>query len=162
MNAKPEKVIVRIPRRVWKSRGLAFCMHRKRAFIWLLASILAAFSVVVFSYFVYTPLEVRIVETILWTALFSMIFLTLLPAIFIRKDCFGCQFGFHIVAHERNHLLLQTSNEEVVEEETLGETASKLIPILLSNRKICKGCVFSWRKMYCVAAVNYVKKETNG
>ena len=82
-----------------------------------------------------------------------------LPTIFIRKDCFECQFGFHIIAHERNHLILRTSEEIVVEEETLKQTGERLVRILLSNPKMCRGCIFLWRKMYCNAVFNYLKKE---
>jgi len=111
-----------------------------------------------FAYYAYVPFPVRVTTIVLWVILFSLAILSVLPTILIRKDCFECQFGFHIIAHERNHLKLRKS-EAIVEEETLKQTGTRLIPILLSDPKICKRCVFLWRRMYCKATFNYLRES---
>jgi hypothetical protein len=91
-------------------------------------------------------------------AAFSFLALASMPTIFIRKDCSNCQLSFHILAHERNHLSLNSRDEALVEEEALKETGNKLIPILLSNAKLCNDCVFPLRKIYAQATFNYLKE----
>jgi len=161
-NHKPERLILKIPKWLWKLLSLpsiAFCMTRNRAVIILLAFIsVGFFNLIIFSYFPLIPLILKIVVTSLWVIFFSLIILLFLPTIFIRKDCFECKFGFYIIAHERNHLLLRKS-EEIVEQETLKQNTDLLIPILLSNLKTCKGCRFMGRKMYCEATFNYLKQS---
>lgn len=77
----------------------------------------------------------------------------------IRKDCFDCEFGFHIVAHERTHLRLNSRDEEQVETETLKETRNRLIPLLLSNQRTCKVCRFTWYKMLSQSTSEYLKEK---
>lgn len=79
--------------------------------------------------------------------------------IWIRKDCFGCELGFHVIAHERTHLRLNLKDEERVETETLKETRNRLIPLLLSNQRICKGCRFRWYKMLSQSTSEYLGEE---
>lgn len=161
-NTKPEKLILKIPKKLWflRTTALAFCMTRNRAVPFLLVLIGLGFFEVMFVYYAPTPFRVTVIATILWSISFSWIILLALPTIFVRKDCFECQFGFHIIAHERKHLVLGTSEEKTVEEETLKQTGDCLIPILLSNPRICKGCPFLWRKMYCQETFNYLKNRT--
>lgn len=159
---KPEKLILKIPRRLWKlllRPSVAYCVTQIRAVPVALALIIVGLLALIYSYYVYVPLQMRVISIVLWIALFSPTILGLLPTIFIRKDCFECQLGFHIIAHEGNHLKLGSSEETVVEEETLRQTRDRLIPILLSNPKICKGCPFWLRKMYCHATFNYIKRK---
>ena len=155
-NPKPEKLILKIPKWLWKSKRLAFCMPRNQAISSLLILMGIAVFLGLYSYYgrIHFLINVLLIASLVFG--FSLVALGLLPTIFIRKDCFECQFGFHIIAHERNHLRLRTS-EEIVEEEALKQTGDRLIPILLSNPKICKGCPFLWRKMYCHATFNYLK-----
>jgi hypothetical protein len=80
--------------------------------------------------------------------------------IFIRKDCFNCELGFHIIAHERTHLRLNSLDEEQVETETLKETRNRLIPLLLSNQRTCKGCRFRWYKMLSQSTSEYLKEKS--
>jgi len=160
-NAKPERLILKIPRWLWKlmqPRGVAFCITRTRAVSLIFALIGVAFFTVMFACYAYVPFPVRVTTIVLWVILFSLAILSVLPTIFIRKDCFECQFGFHIISHERNHLKLRKS-EAIVEEETLKQTGTRLIPILLSDLKICKRCVFLWRRMYCKTTFNYLKES---
>jgi hypothetical protein len=56
-----------------------------------------------------------------------------LGLIIIRKECDQCQFRFYIIAHEKNHLKLNSLDDELVEKETLKQTGSKLFPIILSK-----------------------------
>jgi len=116
-------------------------------------------AVVFFRYRLPVSFFVTVIETTLWSIVFLLLILLALPTIFIRKDCYECQFGFHIMAHERNHLLLGASDEIVVEGETLKQTEDRLIPIFLSNSKMCNDCLFLGRKMYCQAGFNYLKKK---
>jgi hypothetical protein len=160
-NAKPEKLILKIPKWFWKLLRLpsvAFCLPRTRAVLLTLALIGVGFFEVIFAHYVYLPFSAKLISTVLWFLLFSFAILSVLPTIFIRKDCFECQFGFHIIAHERNHLKLGKS-EQIVEEETLNHTGERLIPILLSSPRLCKDCRFLYRKMYCQATLNYIKES---
>lgn len=77
----------------------------------------------------------------------------------IRKDCFDCELGFHVIAHERTHLRLNSSNEEQVETETLKETRNRLIPLLLSNQRICKGCRFRWYQMLSQSTSDWLNEK---
>ena len=160
-NAKPEKLILKVPKWLWKLLpfpSVAFCMTQLRAVLLTLALIGVGFFGAMFAYYVYIPFPTKVITTVLWFLLFSFVILLFLPTIFIRKNCFECQLGFHIIAHERNHLKLRKS-EQIVEEETLKRTGARLIPILLSNPKLCKDCRFWLRKMYCHATLNYLKES---
>ena len=84
-----------------------------------------------------------------------------LGIIIIRKECDECQFHFYIIAHEKNHLKLNSLDEEMVEKETLKQTGSKLFPIILSKPKLCKGCAFR-RMKYLEAATKYVERQKEG
>ena len=159
-STEPERLILKIPKQLWLLRSRpAFCMTRNRASIFLMASIVYGFFLVISRYYFFASFLQNIFDVIVWTIFFSMSILWILPTIFIRKDCFECQFGFHIIAHERNHLLSRKSEEIGVEEVTLKQTGDRLIPILLSNPKICKGCPFSWCKMYSQETFNYLKRK---
>lgn len=85
-----------------------------------------------------------------------------LAVVFIRKECFSCPFGFHIIEHEETHLKLNSLDEQLVETETLKQTGRKLFPIILSKPKLCQGCAFR-QKEYFEAATAYVeeKKQTS-
>jgi C4-type Zn-finger protein len=84
-----------------------------------------------------------------------------LGVIIIRKECDECQFRFYIIAHEKNHLKLNSLDEETVEKETLKQTGSRLFPIILSNPKLCKDCGFRGTK-YLEAATKYVERQKEG
>jgi len=104
---------------------------------------------------------------LLFVLAISILFGSLLAIIFvfpitIRKDCFNCEFGFHIIAHERTHLRLNSPDEERVETETLKETRNRLIPLLMSNQRTCKGCRFRWYKMLSEATSEYLKEKRAG
>jgi hypothetical protein len=79
----------------------------------------------------------------------------ILRVVLIRKDCNNCQFRFHIIAHEMNHLKLNSLDENRVEEETLKQTGERLFPIILSNPELCKDCGFR-KKRYIEAAAKYL------
>lgn len=78
--------------------------------------------------------------------------------VIIRKECYECEFRFHIIAHELNHLKFNSLDEELVERETLKQTGSRLFPIILSNPSLCKDCFFR-RKKYREVANEYDKKQ---
>ena len=160
-NPKPERLILKIPKHLWlwRTKAPAFCMTGRRAMTFLSISIGAVFFLLIFHSYIYIPFIITLIETTLWVILLSWSVLLVLPTIFVRKECFECQFGFHIIAHERNHLLLGRSEEIIVEEETLRQTGNRLISILLSNPSICKGCPFLWGKMYCQATLNYLERK---
>ena len=92
------------------------------------------------------------------TALFSIF--AYYPVIAIRKDCAECHFSFHIIAHELNHLSLNSLDKVRVEEATLEQTKKRLIPLLLSSPKMCKDCFFKWREMYSKATSDVLSKST--
>jgi hypothetical protein len=89
---------------------------------------------------------------------FLMVIIAAFRIVVIRKQCNECQFRFHIIAHELTHLKLNSLNEKLVEEETLKHTGDRLFPILLSNPKLCKDCVFR-RKMYVDATTEYAESK---
>ncbi len=68
----------------------------------------------------------------------TLILLSMLGAVFIRKDCYQCRFAFHILAHEQSHLSLNSLDEFAVEESTLKNTYGKLIPLLLQTKTNAK------------------------
>jgi len=109
--------------------------------------------------YVNAPFIATIIHATALSIAYIFLILLALPTIFIRKGCSECQLGFHILAHERNHLLLNSSDEALVEEEALKQTGDKLIPILLSNPKLCKDCVFPLRKIYALATFKYLKEK---
>jgi hypothetical protein len=143
-------------------KALAFCVPRKS-----LIGITTLFAVtelvfLAFHYFLAMPLLNILIPTILLgLPLVFMFALNISSAIVIRKDCYECRLDFHIVAHEQTHLRLNSLDEFRVEEETLKKTAVQLIPILLSNHALCEDCFFRWRKMYCQATSNYLKKSAS-
>ena len=95
----------------------------------------------------------------------SLLVLIFVFPIFIRKDCYNCELGFHIIAHERTHLRLNSRDEGLVETETLKETRDRLIPLLLANPQMCKGCSFRLRmgsKMYSETISEYLKEKKAG
>jgi hypothetical protein len=71
--------------------------------------------------------------------------------IFIRADCYNCPLSFHLIAHEKAHLSLNSSDENLTEREALKTTKDRLIP-LLANQQICKDCIFWLRKIYAELA----------
>ena len=58
-----------------------------------------------------------------------------------------------------SHIKLKERNEIITERETLKQTKDALIPLLLSEPKMCKDCLFHWRQMYCEATYEYANKE---
>ena len=158
-NPRPERLILKIPRRLWIRKTLAFtfCMAQGRAVLYFLALMVFGSFIVILAYFG-AAFAAIVSMAILWVALLIGCFACAYGVIVIRKDCFECQFAFHVIAHERAHLLLRASDEIVVEEEALKKTEDRLIPILLSNPEMCRGCLFMWRKMYCQATSNYLKE----
>jgi hypothetical protein len=124
--------------------------------------IIAGVTMVAMDYYFAVPFLSVAIQAIIWTAVFLLTVLLALPSIFIRKDCSECQLGFHIIAHERNHLLLDLLDEDLVEEETLRLTRNQLIPILLSSPKLCKDCLFPLRKTYSQATFDYLKEKQKG
>lgn len=152
---KPKRVI-RVSKRLMgflmPRRALAFCIPKTSAVGASAVAILATMLIVVLYHFLAFPNFVLLIFSILLGfPLAFMIALYFSSAVVIRKDCYGCILGFHIIAHERNHLALNSRDEVMVEEETLKQTQDRLIPILLSDPKICKDCFFAWRRMYCRA-----------
>jgi hypothetical protein len=73
----------------------------------------------------------------------------------VRKDCFNCQFGFHVIAHEQTHLRLNCRDEDLVEMETWKETGKHLIQLLLSNPRTCKNCRFEYYKLVSNSTYEY-------
>jgi len=112
------------------------------------------------------PNLVLVIEMMVWLIYvgghFVVAFiLHFLGIIIIRKECDECQFRFYIIAHEKNHLKLNSLDEELVEKEMLTQTGSKLFPIILSKPKLCKGCAFR-RTKYLEAATKYVERQKEG
>lgn len=89
----------------------------------------------------------------------SLLVIMFVFPIVIRKDCANCKFGFHIIAHERAHLRLNSLDEDKVEAETLRETRNQLIPLLLSNQRACRGCRFKYYKMVSQSTSEYIKEN---
>jgi len=159
MSKKPEKLILKIPKRLWLLKyGLAFCAPRNSVILLCVALTFFGCFLFILDFYVKVPLLVIAIHATTLFAAFSFVTLAALPSIFIRKDCSKCQLSFHIIAHERSHLLLNSRDEALVEEEALKETGNKLIPILLSNPKLCKDCVFPLRKIYAQATFNYLNE----
>lgn len=77
-----------------------------------------------------------------------------LTVIFIRKECYSCPFGFHIIEHEETHLKLNSLDEDKVDKETMKHTRKELFPLILSKPKLCKGCAFG-NKKYLEEATQY-------
>lgn len=156
----PERVLLRIPKKLWLiKRGLAFCAPRNTIIILSGILTIAGSCLFMLDLYVNAPFIAIIIHVMAWSIAYIFLILLALPTIFIRKDCSECQLGFHIIAHERNHLLLNSADEALVEEEALKQTRDKLIPILLSNTELCKDCVFPLRKIYAQATFNYLKEE---
>jgi hypothetical protein len=158
---KPEKFVIKVPKVLWfRPDALAFCMARSRGIFFLGASVIYGVFVFNYDYSHFPTSAFDIAFTVFFAVscaiFFLLSFLAALPSIFIRKDCSECQFGFHIIDHERNHLLLNSSDEFTVEEETLKQTKDRLIPLLLSNLKLCKDCPFNGRRMYCKTTLEYL------
>ena len=140
--------------------ALAFCVPRK-SFIRIIA-LLAMGELILYAFyhFLAVPIfNVLIAGILLGFPLLFILALHISSTIVIRKDCYECLLGFHIIAHEQAHLRLNSLNEVFVEEETLKQTGNKLIPILLSNPTMCKRCFFKWRKIYCQATEDYLQKS---
>jgi hypothetical protein len=161
-NDKPEKLLVKIPRRLWKLMRLpsiAFCcLPRDLKHIAAVAFMVSvSLGVLGAMFYLSTPLLAKIVGAVFSVVVLTFAAFLIWPTIFIRKDCLGCQFGFYIIAHERNHLLLKKS-EEIVEEETLKQNGDRLVPLLIANPQLCKDCKFIYRKMFCQATFEYLKK----
>jgi hypothetical protein len=97
---------------------------------------------------------------VLGTILTVSIVMYFFRIIIVRKECHDCQFGFYIVAHEINHLKLNSLDEDMVERETQKQTGSRFFPLILSNPVLCKDRVFR-RKKYRAAAEEYVKSKFN-
>ena len=116
--------------------------------------------------YAFDPSPFIAVPMLIWLTLFGSLLvlvsiLHFLRIISIRKECYDCQLGFHIIEHEIAHLKLNSRNEELVEKETLKQTGNKLFPIILSKPKLCKGCAFR-RKKYLVAAIEYAERRKEG
>jgi hypothetical protein len=79
----------------------------------------------------------------------------------IRSDCSGCQFSFHIIAHEQTHLRLNSLDEALVEEETLKQTKHKLIPLLLSNQKYARIAHSGGARCIAQRQMSVLKKQNN-
>jgi len=158
-NAEPEKLILKIPKKLWilKSRGLAFCMPRRLAVVFFIVSIIFIPFIILNHYYFQVSILQWVVDVTAWGIVVSLSTLLFLPTIFIRKDCFECQFSFHIIAHERNHLLLNSSDEITIEEETLKQTRGQLISLFLSEPKMCRDCLLKGRKLYCQATFDYLR-----
>lgn len=162
MSKKPEKLILKIPKRLWLLKhGLAFCVPRNSVIILFVMLTFVGCFLFLLDFYVRFSLFVIVIHATMLIVAFSFGTLVALPSIFIRKDCFKCQLSFHIIAREQSHLLLNSSDEALVEEEALRETGNKLIPILLSNPKLCKDCVFPLRKIYAQATFNCLKEEVS-
>lgn len=166
---EPERLILRIPKWLWLPKWFpvvggfpAFCMPRKNVKrlipSWAFAVFFTIASYYLGVYYWGFPFfSLVIIATVL--AIISIkVFLVALPSIFIRKDCSECRLGFHIVTHERNHLLLNSSDEILVEKETLEQTKTQLIPILLSGFNLCEDCG-RWFKLYSQAPSNYLNQR---
>ena len=151
--------MLKVPKRLWPWRALALCVPKRRGITVLLASAFIGISLVILHYYVVMPFFIMLLGVPIVGALLFVFALSISSTILIRKDCYGCQFGFHIVTHERSHLSLNSLDEVLVEEKTVKQTGDRLIPILLSNPKICKDCFFRWRRMYCQATFDYLKRN---
>lgn len=165
-NDEPEKLIVSIPRRLWKLMKLpsiAFCLFpRDMKHVVATAFLLVMGSVLLRVLFTFdTPLLGKFIGVIASAVAILSPVLLLWPVVFIREDCFTCKLGFYVIAHERNHLLLRESDEFVVEKETLKHNADKLVPLLLEDEELCEDCVLRWRKMYFQATRDYMKKHSS-
>lgn len=160
---KPER-LKKIPKQLMQllmpQKALAFCIPRKTVISAAMLLIVAELCLVVLHFFLAFPVFVMFIALVsLGLPLVFMFALYISSTIVIRKDCYECQFSFHIIAHERNHLSLNSLDEAFIEEETLKQTRDRLIPILLSNPKMRKDCFFAWRKMYSQATFDYLKEK---
>ena len=88
---------------------------------------------------------------VVFGSVFLCIFLAITVSLYafrvviIRIDCYECQFGFFIVAHEKNHLIfnLTSEGETTVANKTWNENRKLLESLLLKNPKICEKCLFN-------------------
>ena len=155
----PRNGMLKIPKALMLRKALAFCVPRKSLMGIIVLFVIAELAFYAFHYFLAMPVFTMLIPTILLgIPLVFMFVLNISSTIVIRKSCYNCQLGFHIIAHERTHLRLNSLDEFRVEEETLKQTGAQLVPALLSNPGMCKDCFFRWRKMYCQATLNYLKK----
>lgn len=154
------KVSKRLMQFLMPRKALAFCVPKISVLNMVVTVAAAILLLAMLLHFLAVPVFVMLVPSVmLGVPLIFMLSLYFSSAIIIRKDCYECQFGFHIIAHERNHLILNSRDEFLVEEETLKQTGGRLVSILLSNPKTCKDCFFAWRRMYSQATSDYLKQE---
>ena len=154
--------------RVFFRNALGFCIPKKSAISIGVLCILGETATILL--FLSSPnpafsIFITIMIAIVTALSVTLISLGVFGVIVIRKDCYNCQFAFHILAHENSHLTLNELNEFKVEEDALKKTYSKLVPLLLSNPKLCKGCYFKPRQIYSEATSNYInekQKENTG
>ena len=136
----------------------AFCIPKKSVIPIVVLVILVEAAFILFYLKATKPifLVFALIGAIIGVTLLSI---SLFGVIVIRKDCFNCQFAFHILEHEKSHLRLNSLNELAVEQDALKQTYTKLIPLLLSNPKLCKECGFMWRRMYGEATLKFIKEN---
>jgi hypothetical protein len=85
--------------------ALAFCIPRRSLIAITVLFAVTEIAFYAFHYFLATPLFSMLIPTILLGVPLVFVFvLTVSSAIVIRKDCYECQLGFHIITHEQTHL----------------------------------------------------------
>lgn len=130
----------------WPKRPLAFCSVRVTVlgtaglliFVEFFLVLIYYLSKGLFPFFLLSAVALSTIGSIFVFFLALYTFKTLV----ISKDCYNCQFNFHIIAHETTHITRNWFNEMKVEEETLKQTREKLMPLLNSKPELCKYCVF--------------------
>ena len=154
--------VLKVPKwvmRVFFRNGLGFCIPKRSA---VPIATLCIFGAVPFIllYLIFPNSGFSIFPvagiTVVGATLLS---LAVFGVIVVRKDCYNCQFAFHILAHEKSHLSLNSIEEVTVEGNALDQTYNKLIPLLLSDPKMCNDCHFKWRRMYSEATSKYIEEN---
>jgi hypothetical protein len=165
MSEAKHRRILKLPKwvmRVFFRNALGFCIPKKSAISITALCVLGEVATILLYLTSPNPaFSVFITIVIILVSALSIILISLavFGVIVVRKDCFNCQFSFHILEHEKSHLKLNSLDEITVEEETLKQTYGKLIPLLLSKPKMCKGCYFTWRRMYSEATSKFIKEN---
>jgi hypothetical protein len=129
--------------------------------VWMTGISLFVPELFLFTLNAFYPNLIFVITIVAWLIYCGILFalaLTMhfLGVIIIRKECDDCQFRFHIIAHEKNHLKLNSLYDDMVERETWKQTGSSLLPLILSNPVLCKDCALG-RKKYRVDLEKYIK-----
>ncbi len=148
----------------WPLRPLAFCSVKETVLFlaFILVVVELAFGVL---FAVVGGLLVFLLSSTIVFGTFGVlfvffVFLYLSKTFVISRDCLSCRLGFHVEAHEMAHITNDSSDELMVEQQTLALTRDKLMPLLNEEPKLCSYCIFNDR-FYKKEAEAYCRQAQN-